>query len=1166
MLNVLGIVRHVFWSDHLFDRDLLPPDADLEKCQTSLADLATMTGKERIAIFEECGIHSSLYPAFLRALQSLTAIHGSGSIVDKYMLHHHLSAHHWSPSLYNSHLLGYSFVNSDAFTTEKSDGFIPGSKRKMFLNSGDGKSRTKYNGLLNQGATCYLNSLLQALFHISEFRWTIYQMPTGEEGEGKNDMGIKRKKSIPYALQRLFCLLQRGNEAVDTTELTESFGWSSTDSFIQHDVHEMTYKLLDNLEGKLNQIQQPDEGDASATTKKNAISRLFVGVLENFVCVDEVGYHGSRDELFYDIPLVVKNTTDIYTSFERLFQVEVLDGKNKYCLENNGTKSYHRAEKGVRLKRTPPILLLHLARFDYDIERGETKVLTRWDYYNNLDLSRYMPHASTEDTNYTLCSVLVHSGSDAGFGHYFCFLRCLDAWYRFNDEEVSPASLREVFGANFGGFKLNYWGSEVPSTTNAYMLIYIRTSEMGHLLRPIAAEDVPWHVVRQLEWEQSEYERLLREQAEDHLYGKIYFIQPHDIEEEHEFLWCRRPQGKEFPSNITFRVLLSTEALPVFQSFVEKHLNIPSSEQLLWYSSTREENGCVRLYRQVIQGLTVADVLCGEKESCVFVVTPSNANYVIVDEGGRDDAVKYELFHHKLYIPLQLKVAFLGSTVLAHKRPVTSEEAIQLMEPFIRKRIADIPPDKNIRPNHHLSGEGRKCVGDAEALVVPLLETPLGGFTLNSGNVAEKEKERLSVLCKYDSNTYSKCSQVLISGDILVWQEPIVAEDKKDIFYPDIVSFQQFLLRRVPVEIKLNLPPSYPTLIDTQLAESMTYEQLQRYVAHLICDPHNYDRIRFTMHNPMTMLPYFMKGKRTERPTLARLLSPPVARQDGFTRYLYYEYCKFTVTEIEAAHSLQFKLFNERVKPISQHWVLLPLDFPITPKELFSTCVKEIQAAKSSFVASFPTNSILTEKEREKEGQLKDGLDADIKFYRNLDPRDAWQELRLVDVWQGRIFNLFDKDHPYTFERSTFEESAEYRIEQIPRLIEGVPPQNQSLIHVHHFTMDRRRSASVQTHGDPFSIYIDHAELAPDLLRRIAYKLGLSEAAVVDWKMALVRENYVVEVQPSLPLRKQLFAFCLESYYQPNQKYPLKMAFLGLEHAPLLKRSAKKEGKVVILN
>ncbi|KAH9601422.1 Ubiquitin carboxyl-terminal hydrolase 7 [Trypanosoma melophagium] len=1163
MLNVLEVVRHVFWDDALYDRKLLPPEAALERCQITLADLATMTGAERIAVFEECGIHNLLHPVFLRALQRLTAIYGSGAIDDNCVVHRHLSAQQWSPFVSTVPLLGYSFVNSAAFKNEESDIQIPRPKGSISFIGGDNKPKIKYNGLLNQGATCYLNSLLQSLFHISEFRLTIYQMPTLEEAQEKNDVNIKTRKSIPYALQRLFCLLQRGNEAVDTTELTESFGWSSTDSFVQHDVHEMTCELLDNLENKLNQVNNPEKGIETTQVKNNAISRLFVGVLESFVRVDEVNYYGAREELFYDLQLVVKNTTNIYMSLDKFFQVEVLDGKNKYCLESDGKKSYHRAEKGVRLKLTPPIMLLHLTRFDYDLERGESKVLSRWDYYNELDLSMYMPHASKNDTHYTLCSVLVHSGSNTGFGHYFCFLRCSNVWYRFNDEIVSPASLRDVFGANFGGVKVNYWGSEVPNTTNAYMLVYIRTSEMNHLLRRVGPEDVPWHVVQQLEREHEEYERLLKERAEDHLYGRICFIQPQDIVEDHEFLSSCRPRGKQFPSSRTFRVLLSTEALPEIQSFVEKNLNIPTSEQSLWYTSRREKDNSLRLHKQITSGLTISDILSGEKECCVLVINSNNAQHIEIDGEGE---LECDIYHHKLYIPLQLKVVFLGCTVVHRKRATKSDELLQLIKPFIRNFIVEVPDENSHTHNHHLTRMGSKSVEESDLITLKSIESPVGETALSHKESGEMIEKEISVLCECEHNTFSKCPEYLKSGDILVWQEEISAENKCNVFYPNVISFQHFLRHRIPVEIKLNMAPTYPTLINTQLAEDMTYEQLQRYVGLLIGDPKNYDRIRFTMYNLETKLPYFMKGTRKDRPTLLKLLSPPVSHCVSLLPYLYYEYCKYTVTEIEAAHSLQFKLFSERVKPMSEHWILMPRAVPITPKELFSTCINEIQNSKVSHVISFPTTPIVVKNSSEKDSHQVNPFNSDALFYSSLDPSDGWKVLRLVDVWLGRIYNVFDKDHPHTFDHSTFEESAEYRIEQIPRPIEGVPLESQSLIQVHHFTMVRQRTSPVETHGDPFSIYIGHNELAPFLLQRIACKLGLSEAAVVDWKMTLVKENSVVEIVPTLPMGKQLFEFCDERYYQPNQPSPNKMAFLGLEHAPLSKRSVKKEDKVVILN
>ncbi|CAN0065098.1 unnamed protein product, partial [Hapterophycus canaliculatus] len=36
-------------------------------------------------------------------------------------------------------------------------------------------------GLKNQGATCYMNSLLQTLYHVLSLRRAVYDMPTEEE-------------------------------------------------------------------------------------------------------------------------------------------------------------------------------------------------------------------------------------------------------------------------------------------------------------------------------------------------------------------------------------------------------------------------------------------------------------------------------------------------------------------------------------------------------------------------------------------------------------------------------------------------------------------------------------------------------------------------------------------------------------------------------------------------------------------------------------------------------------------------------------------------------------------------------------------------------------------------------------------------------------------------
>lgn len=106
----------------------------------------------------------------------------------------------------------------------------------------DSRKETGYVGIRNQGATCYMNSLIQSLYFTNIFRKAVYGIPT--EKEDPNN-------SVALALQRCFYNLQYSDESVGTTELTKSFGWDSVDAFMQHDVQEFSRVLQDNLELKM---------------------------------------------------------------------------------------------------------------------------------------------------------------------------------------------------------------------------------------------------------------------------------------------------------------------------------------------------------------------------------------------------------------------------------------------------------------------------------------------------------------------------------------------------------------------------------------------------------------------------------------------------------------------------------------------------------------------------------------------------------------------------------------------------------------------------------------------------------------------------------------------------------------------------------------------------
>ena len=165
----------------------------------------------------------------------------------------------------------------------------------------------------NQGATCYMNSLLQSLYFTSYFWQAVYDIPTEKE---------QANSSVSLALQRVFLKLQSSNDAVSTMELTKSFGWNSIESFMQHDIQEFNRVLQENLEGKM-----------KGTKSEGTIEYLFLGKMKSYIKCLNVQYESSREENFYDIQLNVKGCQNLKESFIDYCKVELLTGENQYRAE-----------------------------------------------------------------------------------------------------------------------------------------------------------------------------------------------------------------------------------------------------------------------------------------------------------------------------------------------------------------------------------------------------------------------------------------------------------------------------------------------------------------------------------------------------------------------------------------------------------------------------------------------------------------------------------------------------------------------------------------------------------------------------------------------------------------------------------------------------------------
>jgi len=330
------------------------------------------------------------------------------------------------------------------------------------------KRTSAYVGLRNHGATCYLNSLIQCLYHDTTFRNLILSSSTLNDNQ--------QPSAIIAELQRLFSRLSLSEkDAVDTEALLTAFGWSKSQLFEQHDIHEFFIVLLDAL------------GKESAHLNEQ-IAKMFQGTSVDVLRSSENDYSSSKASSFLNISLDIpdqlegdhgtsssSSTTgtgvggatssmDLQKLLELQLQTEVLDEDNK-LLCDDGTKV--RATKSLEYQQLPNFMMVHLKRFRYDpTTRRRRKLNTAITFPHILDASTAFRHKSAEEggaTAGTAAAAVAGSKSPTATGTAATHSGADDEPPTRDGQADSPNSVSAPFppppsdatgGATFGKYQL----------------------------------------------------------------------------------------------------------------------------------------------------------------------------------------------------------------------------------------------------------------------------------------------------------------------------------------------------------------------------------------------------------------------------------------------------------------------------------------------------------------------------------------------------------------------------------------------------------------------------------------------------------------------------------------------------------------------------------------
>ncbi|XP_050098522.1 ubiquitin carboxyl-terminal hydrolase 36 isoform X2 [Anopheles aquasalis] len=366
--------------------------------------------------------------------------------------------------------VGTGTATGSSGTTGKDAASLPAPKRTLFPRENvqvgwktTGRKWQVGAGMINMGNTCYLNSTLQALFHVPAIaNWLVSDV----QHRARCDDGGSGGSCIICAMAKTL-LDSQSNQSAIKPHLVYSKLRLVCKHLVpgrQEDAHEFLRYLVEAMEksflGRYKNSKELDQYSKETTP----LNQILGGYLRSEVKCLSCHHISTTFQHFEDLLLDIRRANSIDEALKLYFDRERLEELSYNC---EACKKRVAATKQFSLERAPFVLCVQLKRFTIN----GTKINKHVELRSQLDLTPYSSSSNQQHQRgssssgmltYRLTSMVTHLGTSQHCGHYTAIGQTEGgAYHVFDDSSVRPVGMHNVM------------------STNAYILFYELDSPAG---------------------------------------------------------------------------------------------------------------------------------------------------------------------------------------------------------------------------------------------------------------------------------------------------------------------------------------------------------------------------------------------------------------------------------------------------------------------------------------------------------------------------------------------------------------------------------------------------------------------------------------------------------------------------------------------------------------